>query len=245
MFFLLINHINVFPFVFLAFSGLARLTTDSRLTIGKSAVGVLFDILKDHGHLFSQSFWANIFESVIYPLFSSQMSRVSDRTLTSNGAEDEFSTLETQTLAVKSLVVVFVDFFDVMRPELARIASIVTYFTRSPYKHSATIGVSALLRLAEGVGSKLSKDEWKNILLCFKDASTHTFVVFSKIVRMMQDIDIPDRAESYSETDQYSDHEIYSNDEEEANMETTSYAIVKLKNHMALQLLVVQVLICC
>ncbi|CAM0909962.1 unnamed protein product [Alopecurus aequalis] len=221
-------------------AGLARLTTDSRLTIGKSAVGVLFDILKDHGHLFSQSFWANIFESVIYPLFGSQMSRVSDRTLTSNGADDEFSTLETQTLAVKSLVVIFVDFFDVMRSELARIASIVTYFIRSPYKHSATIGVSALLRLAEGVGSKLSKEEWKDILLCFKESSTHTFVVFSKIVRMMQDIEIPDRAESYSETDQYSDHEIYSNDEEEANMETTSYAIVKLKNHMALQLLVVQ-----
>ncbi|KAM0918975.1 hypothetical protein ACQ4PT_008410 [Festuca glaucescens] len=221
-------------------AGLARLTTDPRLTIGKSAVGVLFDILKDHGHLFSQSFWTNIFESVIYPLFSSQMSRVSDRTLTSNGTEDEFSTLETQTLAVKSLVVVFVNFFDVTRPELARIASVVTYFIRSPYKHSATIGVSAWLRLAEGVGSKLSKEEWKDILLCFKESSSHTFVVFSKIVRMMQDIDIPDKTESYSETDQYSDHEIYSNDEEEANMETTSYAIVKLKNHMALQLLVVQ-----
>ncbi|XP_047053536.1 brefeldin A-inhibited guanine nucleotide-exchange protein 1-like [Lolium rigidum] len=221
-------------------AGLARLTTDPRLTIGKSAVGVLFDILKDHGHLFSQSFWTNIFESVIYPLFSSQMSRVSDRTLTSNGTEDEFSTLETQTLAVKSLVVVFVNFFDVTRPELARIASVVTYFIRSPYKHSATIGVSAWMRLAEGVGSKLSKEEWKDILLCFKESSSHTFVVFSKIVRMMQDIDIPDKTESYSETDQYSDHENYSNDEEEANMETTSYAIVKLKNHMALQLLVVQ-----
>jgi brefeldin A-inhibited guanine nucleotide-exchange protein len=101
------------------------------------------------------------------------------------------------------------------------------------------------MRVAEGVGSKLSKEEWKDILLCFKESSSHTFVVFCKIVRMMQDIDIPDKTESYSETDQYSDHENYSNDEEEANMETTSYAIVKLKNHMALQLLVVQVLIFC
>uniref|UniRef100_A0A453SK89 Sec7/BIG1-like C-terminal domain-containing protein n=1 Tax=Aegilops tauschii subsp. strangulata TaxID=200361 RepID=A0A453SK89_AEGTS len=221
-------------------SGLARLTTDPRLTIGKSAVGVLFDILKDHGHLFSQSFWTSILESVVYPLFSNQRSRVNDQTLTSNGAEGDFSTLETQTLAVKSLVGLFVDFFDVMRPELARVASIVAYFIRSPYKHSATIGVSALLRLAEGVGSKLSKEEWKDVLLCFKESSTQTFIVFSKIVRMMQDIDIPDRMESYSEADHYSDHEIYSNDEDEANMETTSYAIVKLKNHMALILLIVQ-----
>ncbi|XP_044961916.1 brefeldin A-inhibited guanine nucleotide-exchange protein 1-like [Hordeum vulgare subsp. vulgare] len=220
--------------------GLARLTTDPRLTIGKSAVGVLFDILKDHGHLFSQSFWTSILESVVYPLFSNQRSRVNDQTLTSNGTEGDFSTLETQTLAVKSLVGLFVDFFDVMRPELARVASIVAYFIRSPYKHSATIGVSALLRIAEGVGSKLSKEEWKDVLLCFKESSTQTFIVFSKIVRMMQDIDIPDRMESYSEADHYSDHEIYSNDEDEANMETTSYAIVKLKNHMALILLIVQ-----
>lgn len=221
-------------------AGLARLTSDSRLTIGKSAVGVLFDILKDHGHLFSQSFWANIFQSVIYPLFSSQRSRASDLTLTSNIIDDDFSTLETQTLAMKSLVVIFVNFFDVMRPELARIASIVTYFIRSPYKHSASIGVSAFLRLVDGVGSKLSKEEWRDILLCFKESLSQTFVVFSKIVRMMQDIEIPDRIESYSEAEQFSDNEIYINDEEEANMETTSYAIVKLKNHMALLLLVVQ-----
>jgi brefeldin A-inhibited guanine nucleotide-exchange protein len=58
---------------------------------------------------------------------------------------------------------------------------------------------------------------------------------------MMQDIDIPDRIDSYSETEQYLDHEMYGNDEEEANMETTSYAIVKLKNHMALLLMVIQV----
>ena len=57
----------------------------------------------------------------------------------------------------------------------------------------------------------------------------------------MQDIDIPDRIDSYSETEQYLDQEMYGNDEEEANMETTSYAIVKLKNHMALLLMVIQV----
>ena len=59
----------------------------------------------------------------------------------------------------------------------------------------------------------------------------------------MQDIEIPDRLDSYSETEQYLDHEMYSNDEEEANMEMASYAIVKLKNHMARLLVVIQVLI--
>ncbi|CAD6336232.1 unnamed protein product [Miscanthus lutarioriparius] len=148
--------------------------------------------------------------------------------------------LETQTLAVKCLVGLFVNFFDVIRPELGRTASIVTFFIRSPYKHCATIGVSAIMRLAEGVGNKLSKEEWKEILILFRESVTHTFIMFSKIVRMMQDIDIPDRIDSYSETEQYLDQEMYGNDEEEANMETTSYAIVKLKNHMALLLMVIQ-----
>ncbi|CAL5039430.1 unnamed protein product [Urochloa decumbens] len=219
-------------------AGLAKLATDPRLTIKKGAVGVLFDILKDHGHLFSETIWTDIFERIVYPLFNSEMSTPSDQTSTSN-----FPDLETQTLAMKCLVGLFVNFFDRLRPELARTASIVTNFVRSPYKHCATTGVSAIMRLTEGLGNRLSKEEWKEILVCFKESVTHTFVIFPKIVRMMQDIEIPDRLDSYSETEQYLDHEMYSNDEEEANMETASYAIVKLKNHMALLLVVIQSII--
>jgi len=221
-------------------AGLAKLTTDPRLTIKKGAVGVLFDILKDHGHLFSLTFWTDIFERVVYPLFSNERTTSSDQISTSNSVEYNLPDLETQTFAVKCLVGLFVNFFDVIRPELGRTASIVTFFIRSPYKHCATIGVSAIMRLAEGVGNKLTKEEWKEILIFFKESVMHTFVTFSKIVRMMQDIDIPDRIDSYSETEQYLDQEMYGNDEEEANMETTSYAIVKLKNHMALLLMVIQ-----
>ncbi|CAN6220760.1 unnamed protein product [Urochloa humidicola] len=219
-------------------AGLAKLATDPRLTIKKGAVGVLFDILKDHGHLFSQTIWADIFERIVYPLFNSEMSTPSDPIATSN-----FPDLETQTLAMKCLVGLFVNFFDVLRPELARTASIVTNFVRSPYKHCATTGVSAIVRLTEGLRNKLSKEEWKEVLVCFKESVAHTFVIFAKIARMMQDIEIPDRLDSYSETEQYLDHEMYSNDEEEANMETASYAIVKLKNHMALLLVVIQSII--
>ena len=232
------NILNRYPPFFFPISGLAKLTTDPRMTIKKGAVGVLFDILKDHGHLFSQTIWIDIFERIVYPLFNSEMSTPNDQISTSNLPD-----LETQTLAMKCLVGLFVNFFDLVRPELARTASIVTNFVRSPYKHCATAGVSAIMRLTEGVGNKLSGEEWKEILVCFKESVKHTFVILSKILRMMQDIEIPDRLDSYSETEQYLDHEMYSNDEEEANMETASYAIVKLKNHMALLLVVIQVLI--
>uniref|UniRef100_A0A0E0CH64 SEC7 domain-containing protein n=1 Tax=Oryza meridionalis TaxID=40149 RepID=A0A0E0CH64_9ORYZ len=218
-------------------AGLARLTTDTRPTIRKGAVEVLFDILKDHGHLFSQSFWKNIFESVVYPLFSTGSSTPNGHI---NQTEDDSWNSETKTVAVKCLVDLYITFFDEMRTELSRVTSVVTNFIRSPYKQSASTGLSVFQRLTEGLESRLSKEEWKEILLCFKDSAMQTFVVFDKIVRMMQDIEIPDRNESYPEVERYSDNDIYNDDEEEANMETTSYAIIKLKNHMAQQLLVVQ-----
>jgi brefeldin A-inhibited guanine nucleotide-exchange protein len=226
-------------FEFSSFSGLARLTADTRPTIRKGAVEVLFDILKDHGQLFSQSFWTNIFESVIYPLFNGEISTPNGQ---SNSTEDNSWNFETKTVAVKCLVDLYVTFFDVMRPELTRVTSVVTSFIRSPYRQSASTGMSVFQRLTEGLASKLSKDEWKEILLCFKESAAETFVVFEKIVKMMQDIQIPEKNESYSEAEQYSEHDIYNEDEEEANMETASYAIVKMKNHMSLQLLIVQVL---
>ncbi|KAM0852329.1 hypothetical protein ACQ4PT_051816 [Festuca glaucescens] len=218
-------------------AGLARLTADTRPTIRKGAVEVLFDILKDHGQLFSQSFWTNIFESVIYPLFNGEISTPNSQ---SNSTEDDSWNFETKTVAVKCLVDLYVTFFDVMRPELIRVTSVVTSFIRSPYRQSASIGMSVFQCLTEGLASKLSKDEWKEILLCFKESAAQTFVVFEKIVKMMQDIEIPEKNESYSEAEQYSEHDIYNEDEEEANMETSSYAIVKMKNHMSLQLLIVQ-----
>ncbi|CAO2044903.1 unnamed protein product [Urochloa humidicola] len=221
-------------------AGLARLTTDSRPTIRKGAVEVLFDILKDHGHLFSQSFWANIFESVIYPLFSSESFAPNGQISSVNSTEDDSWNFETKMVALKCLADLYITFFEMMRPELSRVTSVVTNFIRSPYKQSASTGMSVFQRLREGLASKLSNDEWEKILLCFKESAADTFVVFDKIVRMMKDIEIPDRNESYSEAEQYSDRDVYNDDEEEANMETASYAIVRMKNHMALQLLIVQ-----
>ena len=223
------------------FSGLARLITDSRPTIRKGAVEVLFDILKDHGHLFSQS-WANIFESVIYPLFSSESFAPNGQISSVNSTEDDSWNFETKMVALRCLADLYITFFEVMRLELSRVTSVITNFIRSPNKQSASTCISVFQRLTEGLASKLSNDEWEKILLCFKESAAHTFVVFDKIVRMMKDIEIPDRNESYSEAEQYSDHDVYNDDEEEANMETASYAIVRMKNHMSLQLLIVQVI---
>ncbi|OAY68445.1 Brefeldin A-inhibited guanine nucleotide-exchange protein 1 [Ananas comosus] len=224
-------------------SGLSKLTSDPRPTIRKGALEVLFDILKDHGHLFSSTFWITIFDSVIYPIFSTKEGRIPtspvSATTTEQPDEDSWN-YEIDSVAAKCLVNLYVTFFDIVRPQLGNVVSILTTYMRSPNQQSASTGVASLLHLTENIGSQLSESEWKGVLLRFKEAAFLTSSVFPRIVRIMQDVEIPDKTESLSDADQYSDHEFATDDEEEANMETASYAIVRLKSHIALQLLIVQ-----
>ncbi|MBA0602258.1 hypothetical protein Gorai_002445 [Gossypium raimondii] len=56
-------------------TGLSKLTTDSRPVIRKSSLKVLFNILKDHGHLFSRTFWIGVFSSIVLPIFNDACKR--------------------------------------------------------------------------------------------------------------------------------------------------------------------------
>ncbi|KAJ3679015.1 hypothetical protein LUZ60_017026 [Juncus effusus] len=216
--------------------GLAKLTTDSRLTIRKGALEVLFDILKDHGHLFSPPFWASIFETVIYPIFSNKSDVLSD-----TSTEDEASSaLETQILASRCLVDLYPTVFDAVRPELGSVVNIVVGFIKSPYQQAAGAGVAHMQRLMENLGSLLTSGEWEMILERMKEAAESNFAAFTRIVRMMEDVEIPDnKVDGFSEMEIYSESELI-NDEEEANMETASYAIVRMKSHLSLQLSLLQ-----
>ncbi|URE11960.1 hypothetical protein MUK42_02632 [Musa troglodytarum] len=89
-------------------------------------------------------------------------------------------------------------------------------------------------------GSKLSEAEWKDILVPLKESAASMLPVFSNIIKIMQNVEVPDRNQPYSDGEQYSDHEFINDDEEEANMETTSYAIVRTKNDISVQLQIVQ-----
>ena len=56
-------------FWFPLLAGLSELTFDPRQEIRTSALDVLFDTLKYHGHAFSESLWARILDSVLLPIF--------------------------------------------------------------------------------------------------------------------------------------------------------------------------------
>lgn len=56
-------------FWFPLLAGLSELTFDPRPEIRRSALEVLFDILKFHGDNFSPGFWARVYDSILLPIF--------------------------------------------------------------------------------------------------------------------------------------------------------------------------------
>ncbi|KAI5577979.1 hypothetical protein BDE02_09G150800 [Populus trichocarpa] len=227
-------------------TGLSKLASDPRSAIRKSALEVLFNILNDHGHLFSRSFWITVFNSVIFPIFSgvSDKKDVKDQdSSTSASPHTERSTWDSETsaVAVQCLVDLFVSFFNVIRSQLQSIVSILMGFVRSPVKGPASTGVASLLRLAGELGSRISEDEWREIFLALKEAAASLLPGFMKVLRIMDDIEMPESPNLYADVDAPSDHGFTNDDLPDDNLQTAAYVISRVKSHIAVQLLIVQV----
>ncbi|KAI9389112.1 hypothetical protein POPTR_009G169800v4 [Populus trichocarpa] len=227
-------------------TGLSKLASDPRSAVRKSALEVLFNILNDHGHLFSRSFWITVFNSVIFPIFSgvSDKKDVKDQdSSTSASPHTERSTWDSETsaVAVQCLVDLFVSFFNVIRSQLQSIVSILMGFVRSPVKGPASTGVASLLRLAGELGSRISEDEWREIFLALKEAAASLLPGFMKVLRIMDDIEMPESPNLYADVDAPSDHGFTNDDLPDDNLQTAAYVISRVKSHIAVQLLIVQV----
>ncbi|XP_020581346.1 brefeldin A-inhibited guanine nucleotide-exchange protein 1 [Phalaenopsis equestris] len=217
-------------------AGLSKLTSDPRRIIRKGALEVLFHILKDHGHLFSSTFLINIFKSAIYPILKEPQIH-DDYQVTSEDYYEQLgeepSNAEIRAVAAGCLVDLFVAFFDVVRSQFMQVVEILSSYIRSPYRQSSSTGVACLLLLTEHLGRNLSETEWRQILLALHNSAASSFPVAKQVVEAMNKIEIPSRFQSYSDTGDCSDQGSVLDDEEDANMEKTSYAIVKLKDHIA------------
>ncbi|XP_056854118.1 brefeldin A-inhibited guanine nucleotide-exchange protein 1 isoform X2 [Raphanus sativus] len=218
-------------------TGLSKLTSDSRLEIRKSSLEVLFNILKDHGHLFSRMFWIGVFSSVIHPIFNSVWT---ENDLLSKGPST-FSShsngvswdAQTSAMAAESLVDLFVSVFDVIRCQLSSVVSLLAGLIRSPAQGPTVAGIGALLRLADKLGGRFSEDEWKEVFLAVKEAASLTLSSFMKILRTIDDI----QDEETSSDQDYSNED----DVDEDNLQTMSYVVSRTKGHITVQLQVVQV----
>lgn len=190
-----------------------------------------------------------VFSSVIFPIFNGvcdkKVIHVKDEqdSPDSQSAQPEGSTWDAETSAIgaQCLVDLFICFFDVVRSELPNVISILTGFIRNPIQGPASTGVAALLHLASELSSRLSQDEWREIFLALKDAAASTLPSFMKLLKTMDDIEIPNTSEN-GDMEMNSEHGSVNDELEDDNLQTASYVISRMKSHIAVQLLITQVL---
>ncbi|KAI3795646.1 hypothetical protein L1987_38302 [Smallanthus sonchifolius] len=228
-------------------SGLSSLTSDPRLAIRKSSLEVLFNILKDHGHVFSRSFWITVINSVILPVFKNVSGDREDKGQSSPKSSCWDS--ETCSVATRCLVDLFINFFGVMRAHLGIVVSLVAGLLKNTGQGCARSGVSGLMRLVGDLGAMLTEDEWSCIFLALKETAASLLPDFLKILRIMDRIDIglPNVAQSsfYDDDDGGETPLTSSNatieDYGDDNLQTAGYIVSRMKTHISTQLLITQV----
>ncbi|XP_043712697.1 brefeldin A-inhibited guanine nucleotide-exchange protein 1-like isoform X1 [Telopea speciosissima] len=232
-------------------TGLSKLTSDPRQTIRRSALEVLFNILKDHGHTFSQPFWLGVFRSVILPIFSNskgkgETNNIHDGRFSSDSKSpqpvESPSNSEILTEAAQYLVDLFVSFFDSVRSQLPSVVSVLTGFISSPVQSPASTGVAALQRLAGDLGDRLSDEEWGEIFMRLKEAAAYTLPEILRVLKTMDDIEVSDDSQTHTDMELFSDHEIINDDLEDDSLQIASYVLSRVKGHIAVQLLIIQVI---
>ncbi|VFQ91596.1 unnamed protein product [Cuscuta campestris] len=229
-------------------TGLSGLSSDPRLAIRKSALEVLFNILKDHGHLFSHLFWDSVFNSVIFPIFNSARDKTeaefkdyqSSPRSGSLQMDRQLWDSETSAVAAQCLADLFINFFDVGRSQLPGVVSILVGFIRSPGQGPASTGVSSLMHLAGELRGRLSEEEWQEIFLALQDAAASSVPNFLKLLQTMSSFDMSDISESNNDVES-SDEVGSSNDYEGDNLQMVGYVVSRMKGHIGTQLLILQV----
>ncbi|XP_024380354.1 brefeldin A-inhibited guanine nucleotide-exchange protein 3 [Physcomitrium patens] len=179
-------------FWFPLLAGLSELTFDPRPDIRKSALEVLFDTLRFHGDKFSAGLWEKVFDSVLFPIFDS-VRRATDAA--HNGeTEKEQEELEmdawlyeTCTLALQLVVDLFVKFYTVVNPLLAKVLSLLTGFIKRPHQSLAAIGVAAFVRLMRNCGTLFSDEKWEEVLKSLHEAAVETLPDLAHLVVIAQD----------------------------------------------------------
>ncbi|XP_061371044.1 brefeldin A-inhibited guanine nucleotide-exchange protein 2-like [Gastrolobium bilobum] len=174
-------------FWFPLLAGLSELSFDPRPEIRKSALEVLFETLRNHGHLFSLPLWERIFESVLFPIFdyvrhaidpSGSSSPVNEVEI--DGELDQDAWLyETCTLALQLVVDLFVNFYNTVNPLLRKVLMLLVSFIKRPHQSLAGIGIAAFVRLMSNAGELFSDEKWLEVVSSLKEAATATLPNFS------------------------------------------------------------------
>ncbi|XP_027353413.1 brefeldin A-inhibited guanine nucleotide-exchange protein 2-like [Abrus precatorius] len=174
-------------FWFPLLAGLSELSFDPRSEIRQSALKVLFETLRNHGHLFSLPLWERVFESVLFPIFDYVRHAIDPSGSSSevNGVEtdgelDQDAWLyETCTLALQLVVDLFVNFYNTVNPLLRKVLMLLVSFIKRPHQSLAGIGIAAFVRLMSNAGELFSDEKWLEVVLSLKEAANTTLPNFS------------------------------------------------------------------
>ncbi|KAL5538293.1 hypothetical protein UlMin_042909 [Ulmus minor] len=174
-------------FWFPLLAGLSELSFDPRPEIRKSALQILFETLRNHGHLFSLSLWERVFESVLFPIFDYVRHAIDPSGENSpegddgdGGELDQDAWLyETCTLALQLVVDLFVKFYGTVNPLLKKVLTLLVSFIKRPHQSLAGIGIAAFVRLMSNAGDLFSDEKWLEVVSSLKDAANSTLPDFS------------------------------------------------------------------
>ncbi|XP_031269661.1 brefeldin A-inhibited guanine nucleotide-exchange protein 2 [Pistacia vera] len=178
-------------FWFPLLAGLSELSFDPRPEIRKSALQVLFETLRNHGHLFSLPLWERVFESVLFPIFDYVRHAIdpSGENSPGQGIDGDMGELdqdawlyETCTLALQLVVDLFVKFYNTVNPLLKKVLMLLVSFIKRPHQSLAGIGIAAFVRLMSNAGDLFSDEKWLEVVLSLKEAANATAPDFSYIV---------------------------------------------------------------
>eukprot|EP01018_Ginkgo_biloba_P011843 Gb_04048 [translate_table: standard] len=239
-------------FWFPLLAGLSELTFDPRPDIRKSALQVLFDTLRYHGHLFSPALWERVFDSILFPIFdyvrhaidpAGQRVHGNDSENELNDIEEDAWLYETCTLALQLVVDLFVKFYNSVNPLLKKVLSLLIGFIKRPHQSLAGIGVAAFVRLMSNAGGLFSDEKWQEVVLSLKEACAETLPDFAKIVYGMDDIDMAATTDEHSlkpGNGVFADGTMNTEEMEARGLIKLQLAITDAKCRTAVQLLLIQ-----
>ncbi|KAL9670326.1 hypothetical protein QQ045_007877 [Rhodiola kirilowii] len=233
-------------FWFPLLAGLSELSFDPRPEIRKSALQVLFDTLRNHGHRFSLSLWEKVFESVLFPIFDYVRHAIdpSGGSSPEHGADGESSELdqdawlyETCTLALQLVVDLFVSFYSTVNPLMKKVLSLLVSFIKRPHQSLAGIGIAAFVRLMSNAGGLLSDEKWFEVVSYLKEVANATLPDFSYII---SSDGLVTTSEQVLATQSTSDSAISEENPESLMTHRLYNAISDIKCRAAVQLLLIQ-----
>ncbi|XP_022757105.1 brefeldin A-inhibited guanine nucleotide-exchange protein 2-like isoform X1 [Durio zibethinus] len=236
-------------FWFPLLAGLSELSFDPRPEIRKSALQVLFETLRNHGHLFSLPLWERVFESVLFPIFDYVRHAIdpSGGDSPEQGIVNDIDELdqdawlyETCTLALQLVVDLFVNFYNTVNPLLRKVLSLLVSFIKRPHQSLAGIGIAAFVRLMSNAGDLFSEEKWLEVVFSLKEAANATCPDFSYIVSVDGKVGSNEHALNGQSDDASAGSDTSQGDSESLRTQRLYASLSDAKCRAAVQLLLIQ-----